>query len=213
VKRIRQSHGEELKPVALYLDDLERIIEIFKEASDDVRILTSEYELDSIDEFRNLHEETLNYLKISISEPFVSLELKPNGIWLFISEDELISRGVFEKIKQLLHSRRRKLSWLTANPYLAGAAVGSSAFPFFKAIDSQNVYWAVLGCSLLMIGAIWTWWSFAGTLKKYSIVRLRRRAESPSFWKRKKDDIVLVIISAVVGALITLAITWAITEL
>ena len=212
MKKIKKSHRKMIEPVVLYFDDLEKIIEIFKEASNDIEISTDEYELETIKEIKESDKEILNSLSIMIHEPYVSLELKPNEVWLYISEDEPVSRGVFEKIKQLLSSRRQKLYWLAKINWISGgmfygAIAGSSVLFLGPGILEKNIYNILLGCSILILGLILSLWSYNLWMKRHSIIYTKRRIESTSFWNRKKDDIVLAIIFAIVGSIITLLIT------
>lgn len=213
----KQAHSERLTPVVLYLDDLERILEVLKGASEAVEISTLEYELGSLDEITNIQKETLSSLSIAIRNPYLSLEFKPYEISLFISEDTPISRGLFEKIKQLLHNRRRKLSWLITNDWVWVLAPYLIALPLgwfvVQGILSNNMHDVLLGCALAVPGTVLYWWTWQVSSNKYSIIHLRRRTELPSFWKRNKDEILIAAISAIVGSIVGSLITLAVTKL
>ena len=54
MKKRSQSYSAKLKPVVLYFDDLEKIVEILKEISNDVEISTKEYQFENIEEVKVL---------------------------------------------------------------------------------------------------------------------------------------------------------------
>lgn len=106
MKKIIGSHGECLPPVFLYLDDIEQIVDVFKEVATSVNISTGENELESLSEIDQLGKKTLHSFYLSIREPYISLDMQPYRIWLHIHKDDPLSRGVFEKIKKILYSRQ-----------------------------------------------------------------------------------------------------------
>ncbi len=60
---------------------------------------------------------------------------------------------------------------------------------------------------LFMLGCVWWWWlAFRAQTRKYSIVVPKYRIDAPDFWKRNADKIVIAVISAIVGGLLTLLI-------
>jgi len=82
LKKITKAHGERIGPVKLYLDDIEAIVAVFSEVSSETKITTDEYAVESIDQLKQLKREYFNEMHISISDPYVSLSLEPDGIWL-----------------------------------------------------------------------------------------------------------------------------------
>lgn len=59
IEKLVKSYTVEVKHVVLYLNGLEKIIEIFKEISENVEIMTEEYKLDNLDEIKDTGEEVL----------------------------------------------------------------------------------------------------------------------------------------------------------
>ena len=55
-----KSHIKSIKPVTLYLDDLEQIVEILHQASDSVRISTEDFDLENPKELTELKRESFN---------------------------------------------------------------------------------------------------------------------------------------------------------
>ena len=91
MKKIIKGRGEFLKPVKLYLNDLEHIRDILRESSLDVKISTGDYVFDSLDELPQLRKEYLTEFKMSIQEPYVSVDFRSDEIWLYIEQDNPVS--------------------------------------------------------------------------------------------------------------------------
>lgn len=213
MKKIKKSYGEGLDPVILYYDDLERIIEIFKEGSKEINISTDEYEFEDITEIQKIDKEKLDSLTIDIQNPYVSLNFKPDSIWLYISEDTSASRGIFEKLKYLLTKRRRILCFPAKSYFfsgvLSGGIIGWSFWFLLNAIVfEENIVRNVqLGGIILILGIILSYWILYFIPRNYSTIYTKKRNELPSFWARKKDDIFLVILGSILGIVGTLLIT------
>jgi len=207
MKRVGKSQLEKLKPVFLYKDDISDLLEIFNRGCEKVEIEASGYALDDISEIESLSNEVINELRIQGREPYVSLHFKPNDIYLYIDEDTHHQIGVFEEIKSYVHSKRRKLSWLTQSSIAPGILFGT-AFQFIPIEkDEVTVYSVSLVLSMFALAIFWGWWSINYSFKNYSIIYTKRSRKDGNFIQRKKDDLLLVFISASVGSAITLLMT------
>lgn len=78
IKKIEKSINIELPPIKIFLEDIKAIEEILKDNCESFKIETKDYQLDSCDEFQQISETKLNYIKISSSQPFISIELEEN---------------------------------------------------------------------------------------------------------------------------------------
>lgn len=204
MREITKSHGQRLEPVKLYLDDLERIVEVLRSVSSDIRITTGQYALDNLGELPLLKREFLRELEITIREPHVSLECSHSGIWLYISDDNPISRGLFDKVREILLQRRRLLAPLGFVSGLGGALFSAGLFALFRGMIKAHaitVVGAIL-CLALAIGAIW--YSYWEQERGYAIIIPKYEMDAPSFLKRNADQVALAVISAILGGLIAL---------
>ncbi len=59
MKKIAKSYWKNLPPVKLYLDDVEKIIEIMRESSSGVELTTDEYAFSDINDLLELHRDCL----------------------------------------------------------------------------------------------------------------------------------------------------------
>jgi hypothetical protein len=54
-----------------------------------------------------------------------------------------------------------------------------------------------------LVGFIWYFWIMFINLRRHSIVQFQRQSETKAFWKRNQDQIILMVISAIIGGFIT----------
>ncbi|MBI3853028.1 MAG: hypothetical protein HY298_22490 [Verrucomicrobia bacterium] len=203
MERIIQSHGEHLKPVLLYRDDIEKIVEAMREVSSDVELSTEEQRFEDLKEWAEMKRDYFTNMQISAKSPFVSLKLEKNQIWLYIGKDTAESRGVFEKVKRILTDHPPPTAKLMnlSTPAVAsgicfGAFVSMAAFVDWMGLTVTAILW--LGC------VWWGRWAFHERFNRYSVIIPRYRIDAPNFWKRNSDKITVAIISTAVGIVLTL---------
>lgn len=205
MERKKKSLGEQLKPVILYRDDLEKIIEILNTGSGEIKIENEEYQFNSLDELESLKKDFITDIKLSQLTPHVSVSFTQSSIWLFALDDSPASVGIYGQIRNYILSRRRKLAWFTENSALGGACIG---FSVWFLLSERSLYNLFLAFSVLALGALWSWNSFRGKFKRHAIIYpMIYRKERFGFIGRKKDEIWLAIIAAILGAFITLIFT------
>lgn len=204
MEKIIKSYSEDFKPVTLFLDDLEDIVGIFKEVSNKVEIIADEYKLDDSDEFSKLRKEMVDSLIIRSLEPWISLSIEYVDSNIYLDQDTALSRGILEKVKEILKRRRRRFSWLSRDN-LVGVFFSLFSlvlfFLIYKGISQKSFLYILLGIFDLLFGSLFI--RFCVKLGR-NIIYLKRHAESKSFWKRRKDEIIIAVISAIVGAVVTI---------
>jgi hypothetical protein len=211
MRQVPESHGEHLPSAKLYLDDVRRVVEILRQASEEVSLLAEGFALDNWEELPALKKECIRKLSISSHSPYVSLDLGPSQIFLYIKENTPLSRGLFEQIKTVVRARSRPFKWLTSftaltlAAFVAGSCLGSLAV-LGASIYTKNVLaFATLLFVVLIFGS-WSGYGYYVQLSHYSTVIPKYRIESPGFFKRNGDNIFLALISAVIGAAIMYAV-------
>ena len=205
MERKIQAHGEHLKQVLLYRDDIEQIVELLREVSPDVELSTDEHKFSDVKEWADLKRDYFTNMQVATRNPYVSLGLSKSSVFLYIGEDTPQSRGAFEKIKRFLMDRRPPGQRLL-NVWMPSLVFNVWLILFYLALWSKN--WTLLTVTgIFMLGCVWWWWrAFRAQTRKYSIIVPKYRIDAPNFWKRNADKIVVAIISAVFGGLLTLLI-------
>jgi hypothetical protein len=207
LQRTPRHLGEHLPPSRLYLDDVERIYDYLREVSDDVQIETAEHKAGSPSALRGLPQTEIHELELRSYRPFIGVDFGPGRIWLYAAEDDPASKGTFDKIREIVRARRHRLSWLLYG--MGGSAVAGSLGGVaigVIAVSAKHEDWVTLGVGigLLVIAAAWAIWSTHVTFERHSTIVLRNRADAPGFVRRNRDALVLLVIGAVLGAVVTL---------
>jgi hypothetical protein len=197
VKQVSQSKSVGLPPFELYVEDIVGLFEVMRGVAKDVRIEVAGYELESPDELNALSEKlsttVLHEFKIVASQPYLTLYCYPYSARFYISDQSLELVGVQTKISEIITSRRQTL-WWAMNPWVVPITGPMAIY-----VGSQFSGW-ILSATAIITAATY-WWIYRRTFHRYTILCLTSRKERVSFWVRNRDKIILVILSALLGAI------------
>ena len=212
MKKLLKSHSERLDPVKLYLDDIERILDIIRETCPETTMETDEYAVGEVAQLESLGRDSINTLDIECSRPYITLQFRPYVTSLYIGQDTAEARGVFEKVKTVLVANRRRPQWLISNLWFATWLGVPSLLLFFAALERRSVAAGAAAILGFVLAGAGTWWAYELAIHRHSVVVLRRRSQGASFWKRNRDRIITGIILSVIdlaaGSMFTLLIQW-----
>lgn len=215
-KRIKP-YSKHLRPVRLYLDDVEAIYRTLSEVAEEVKIQTDEYILDEPKQLSEIKRNHLTNLEIVSSRPFISLTLEPDSCWLYVASDEPTSRGVFEEIKELAESRKARFWFAYTLPFIALLGLGTGiCLSNLISLMIGFTEMSQLGVALNVVGALltisWSLFAFHTSFNKHSIVFLTHRPNVQTFLVRNRDNIVLALISAIFGATLGGLVTFFVSK-
>ena len=180
------------------------------QVSQSVSLRTEEYKLDGVDDLPGLGQDRIHRLEIGCRDPYLSVDLEPSRVFVYASDDRPEVRGVFHQLLDFLRTRSAPLPTLRRNTVLPSILLVSSLW-FLVPSPAGEARTDVLSISialLLLVGSIiWIRLCFTNQFKKYSTIVLSSRVEAQSFWVRRRDDILLALISAVIASLLTLVVT------
>ena len=195
-----------LKPVRLYLDDLENIVEMFKSRGFEIELSDSDYEFDSLEEIKDYRGKKIRVLNLNSKSERVLHDIKiqfsKRHIWLSRHSDDENILLLWHELKDFLKS---KLYWhqrvLDFNIW-GLILLLSPSFIFYPMIFGassslvKEMMWFLFPCILgpLFISILWTWY-FPG-------LYVDRRFRVLNFWQRNSDNIILLLIGAVLGFLV-----------
>lgn len=211
MKRLRGTRGWNYNSLMLYREDLEELLRIFNPsgAAGVVTISDSGAEFESLDEMKTERGERVEHIIIKSNKPFIviNLQAKPKALNLYTVEATDEADVAFFKAHEFLHPKRRPLNTFVTETLMvvligATTAVGS-IFGLFGTIAKVSwLPWALY--PLLFVLAI----ALLAQLDKRTAVflSLGRRRESSSFFHRKRDELIMLLIGTLLGVLVTLAI-------
>jgi hypothetical protein len=203
LERVSNKHDENLPAATLYLDDVVEIVDTFSKACERLEISSGEYKTTDPSELSALAGKfpsgRFDDLKIQGFKPFVSLELRAYGARTYISEDTLEQRVVITHAREVLQRCRKiKPGTLENIAFFSLVALSSAAFiaKFYIAFACLALAWVLM----LLFGTRFR-------MKYTVVVYTKSRSEAKTFWQRKKDDVLLAVISAAIGAAASYAAT------
>lgn len=193
-----------LKPVRLYLDDLEHIVQMLKGRGFEVKLSDNDYEFDSLEEIKEYRGTKTSVLSINGKEDGswhdISINFSKRNISLFRhgGDDQNILL-IWHELKDFLNG---KLYWhqrvldLRIWGLLLLLSPSFILYPMIFGVSAslvKQLMWFLFPCILapLIISFLWSQY-FPG-------LYIDRRFRVLNFWQRNSDKIILLLLGAVVG--------------
>lgn len=204
MQKVKQDVGEHLPPLKIYREDIEDIYAILNEVSNKIIIEADGFTFESIDELFTYKKIQINSLKMSLIDPYVSIDFEPNKIWLYSSDNTSMQVGLYAKIKSIVIKRKNWAFRLITNPTLIGLWGGITIQPFIFYIKTNELQYSI--ASILGFVTALFWWLYASKImfKKHSQIFLvyKKNTDLP-FLKRNKDSLIITLIAIVVSGFIS----------
>jgi len=208
MKRVPEGEWTDYAPVRLYLDDVETLMDILRDACERWTFQAAGFEFHGSKELKEVGDK-LKSLNLRGENPAISFELRPEHVRLYISDEtDLKQLGVKEAVSATLRKRRLlRLGppWLRLIPgplVLAGGAAAVAPFGLHTGSESDLIFF---GAYFLWYLALVLW---AASLYSYFVrsdVRTIRSESVSSFLERNQDQlisgVVLVLFGLILGAL------------
>lgn len=194
----------------LYLEDVQALYDELVRAFGGALLETPEFELDGPDDLANLPRDRVSDLQLRGKDAYVFVNLGPLGASVARYGDAAESIVVAEKLRQILLGCRLRLHWLftwwTLVFWLPLEAVG---FVLIRRDEPAAVIggFILLGVVVLGVMAIWLTRGWRGT-----VVYLRRRRDSRSFFKRNADTLIVTGAVSLVTAVVSVLLTYYLTR-
>lgn len=212
MEKINQSIRKKFPQVKLYLDDLTRIIDILEDNNFKmIEISTSTHkygkeELAIIPNSSSISEITSHdpfYFSIDFNDGF------GDGICIYSGSDSVLAEGIIQKLGKIFLIRRRFFPFLVTKYWVAiGIQFIIILFCFYflaHAKISVSTYFIL--CFGGVILALFLMFLDSGKLIRKNIFYYKKKDDQPSFWIRKKDEIIVGLIVALVSVTITVIVT------
>ena len=201
MKKIQDSITKKLKPIKIYLEELSELHSFLLEISNDnVEIQACGYELENFEELKNLQKDEIHDLKFTCKSPYLSIDFSSNSARVYCGKGDIASEGIVSRIYNILkHSQIKRLNLL--DHWWIGFFVG---LPLTVGIVITNIDVVLIGALLILIQFVILAYEYQISVNKYSTLILKSKKEKTSFWKRNKDQVILLLVGAFLGAIITI---------
>jgi len=187
----------------LYKDDLVQINDTINLLSEKITWTTDQYSYDSFDELiSNSKEKEFRKLEIQSYRPFISIALYRHTGELTVHSDEISHEGIYNRLDKILSKRQLRVSLLFDNKVFWSLLLSLILISLLVKIP-RPVSATCYGL-LIFIQGIGGYLS----LTRNSIIRMHNRDEEKSFWSRNKDQIILLLLGAILGAALTLLVEY-----
>jgi hypothetical protein len=199
-------------PIKFYLDDLEKIVEILKEENFlEIVIKTKKNKYNNTEIAQMGAGETIDEISSRNGDLYISINFDNNFDGknsIYINKDFALAEGIIQKIGNILLSRKRKVfSVISSNWFLPVICVFTSVFIGLLNIekiinDKQGALFFLINLIFVIIIMV-----CVAKFSKGNIFYYKRKNNLHNFFIRNKDQIWIVIISSILGAVITLVVT------
>ena len=205
MQKLSESTQIEFKMPHLYKDDLEAIEKILQEElhTRSFSIEAGGYHYDSVREIDNQNA-PVTELKIETHEPYITINFNKHSANLFISDSEVNTLGAASKIEQIIERRQRNFRWTNAKlaTWLSGGVTVIFLLAFTTNFSSKHLFATSIYFVGFILSCIWIYSSYHQSLKQYCKVEFVESINRTSFWIRKKDDVLVAVISTFFGAIL-----------
>ena len=206
MEKIKESSKSQSFPsVELFLSDLEEIYEILTETSKEINISSGEYVYESLRDLRENNPQKIKKLEFQGHNPYISLSFKKsvNSVWLHIGDVTKESENAFYRISAILNKKKLPLSKFFTFPLFV---IFNIIFFILLCIPKdliQNIFPSKISfLSFVFLPLILSIFCFLFSTGYLSKINLINKNERSTFIKRKKDDIILLIMGAIIGTII-----------
>lgn len=188
----------------LFLDDIVEMAKAINEMSKNFRMESGKYKISDIKEIGELaqaqNSDFFENIIMSVDDPAFSLSINSRKIEIYISDTSIIQLGVVEKIRNIINRRKRNF---IVHHFLQYGMLNFVLSIVAGACLVESYYlWALVLFVLATLAP-----DYFGKSKRLIVVHTLKRSEQKSFFERKRDDVLLSIISAFVGSVVTLVAT------
>lgn len=197
--------------VILYNDDIEEIVDVLKAACTKVTIEDDEYEYASLEELKQQRGKKIKKLTITGHSPYIILKVKrakfASSLYAEGTEESIIP---YTKIKAVLERRKRRVLHFFFNWYsyfVLSGIVTVLTYIISRIRPDLASTWISHVAQVIIIVVILAFVMSVG-MGGFSLIVLNKQHEQESFWDRNKDVVIVGIIMAIIGSLLTLLVTY-----
>ena len=210
MERINPSLAKNYLPLKLYINDLFDIERVVKEYSETISIETDQILFSSIEELSNeLKNQRVPKLIIRTLSPYMYIDFSRLWARIYVSSNDENSFGLFVKLNEFLLRKRRQI-WFLYSYYVTWSIILLQWLFYFIIPKSFSTG---IGNYIAVSFSLWVMWALFIRMRRHSLVLITKNSGFGSLWIRKKDNIILSIVAAIIGAILGIAGTLLINYL
>ena len=205
-RKLEQHHRDSFSGIKLWLEDIEHIISILVGAGFKIEISDNKHIYDSLDEYieKNGHTPEVLIIEAHLSDPRGSITFELDEPKSYSKERITISSygdsphitGTWHECKEYIKSK--KYSYTQANLWYVPIFIFLATSIGYILTNNQEV--RLLFSALFVASLFWPSIQFS-LINSKPIVLLRKR--HGNFFSRKKDDLIMLAIGSVLGAVVS----------
>jgi hypothetical protein len=203
--------SESIEGIRLFRDDIEHLIETFRQQSLEVTLSDKDYEYSSLQELIDTKGLRPSYLRFKVARNDISLRgaevwIEKARAWLTCDGEEPF-RALWFELRAFL-SERIPWHYRALNPWIWGLVASLLISADVQALADKNLggkvpewlHALVLGLIAIFLVAL------VHRRTNFGLI-LRRRHEG-GFWKRNAERLLLLLLGAVLGAAVKAIVAW-----
>jgi hypothetical protein len=194
--KIEQKYSAKYVPTVLWWEDVTEIFETLQANAKAVELETAKYKFTTLDIAKEHFGTSPQYdVKFSSSSPYVNLE--PGSLYVGGGPS---AAQIFMEIDSVLKRRQRRPRWIYGS-WLIIPSIGLGLVTYGIAGDTAKY-------TVLTVQVIFTllyMYSVYVGLRRAMVVHPQKRSEVPGFFGRNKDQVLMYVVTTVLGGLLTFA--------
>lgn len=202
MEKLKKHISKEYLPVKIYIDDLEKIVAVLDDNSIKYSIETDFYKYDNLTELiKYSTDKAHKNLKIQTSNPYMTIEFHKMWAKIYVSVDDMLTTGLFHKIDEIINQSRRLIPFFYSYYFVW---IVNILLPIENALINRDgkLFHEYIDTTLYILWILWLARTTYIRLVKHSSIQLIKKEHVSSFFQRKRDDLILALLSALVGAIL-----------
>ena len=209
MKRTYSTGFKDYKLSKLYLDEINDILNFIEENNYSYKIKINNFEIENRDEIKEFVDKKIDYFEINIYEIYSKLKYERNSITISFN-DSMSSKGMKNFYETYLQKKENKfLKFLNSfNIVMLGYILCVTTIVVFISSQTDNKIKINDNISNTMglIGSFLVINNLINSFCYKKLINLKEKNKCNNFFIRQKDNIILSIISAIIGSALTLLI-------
>jgi hypothetical protein len=193
MKKVNQPLSRSFNALVLFEEDLREIVAILNDDSNQLKLVVSDYQYDSLDELlKEKGPNRINNLLITTANPYFYIKFDYMDAYVYCSENTPILRGMFYEIIEVLIKRNKFVNLVNSFWLFIAVAITLNSYTFFS--RSNNL--AIEIHLFLLIYLLYILYIMWGNKVR---IFLTLSESFESFTYRNRDAIFMQFFSGVIG--------------